>query len=71
VNEDDFETLVCEAAGNGGGIRNAYIDSVMPRVLSLAVDNEHRGHGDRPPIDAPDRVSGKGSGSAVMTLECG
>lgn len=70
VNEDDFETLVCEVGGTVAGYATAYIEpGVMTRVLSLAVDYEHRGMGIGRQLMRQVEFQGKDSGSAVITLE--
>ncbi|HEY3421074.1 MAG TPA: ribosomal protein S18-alanine N-acetyltransferase [Methanomassiliicoccales archaeon] len=46
VNEEEFETLVCEMDGIVVGYATAYTEpGVKSRVLSLAVDKRHRGRG--------------------------
>ncbi|MGD0818251.1 MAG: GNAT family N-acetyltransferase [Methanomassiliicoccales archaeon] len=46
VNEEEFDTLVCEIEGSVVGYAAAYAEpEVRTRVLSLAVDTGHRGMG--------------------------
>jgi ribosomal-protein-alanine N-acetyltransferase len=46
VNEEEFDALVCDLGGTVVGYAAAYtVPGVRSRVLSLAVDEEHRGMG--------------------------
>jgi ribosomal-protein-alanine N-acetyltransferase len=46
VNEEEFETLVCEIGGVVVGYAAAYTEpGIKSRVLSLAVEQRHRGEG--------------------------
>jgi [ribosomal protein S18]-alanine N-acetyltransferase len=70
IGEEEFDTLVCEIDGRVVGYAAAFTDpGVKSRVLSLAVDRDHRGRGigRRLMREIEDRA--KENGSGLMTLE--
>jgi [ribosomal protein S18]-alanine N-acetyltransferase len=70
LNEDEFEAVVCETAGKVVGYAAAYTEpGVRTRVLSLAVDKEHRGLGIGRRLMRRIEEGAKSSGSVEITLE--
>jgi ribosomal-protein-alanine N-acetyltransferase len=70
VNEEEFDTLVCEVQGTLVGYASAYGESgVRTRVLSLAVGLEHRGLGIGRRLMNDIEARAISSGSKTMTLE--
>ena len=70
VSEDEFEAVVCETEGKVVGYAAAYLEpEVRTRVLSLAVDKEHRGLGIGRMLMRRIEEGARSSGSLEITLE--
>jgi ribosomal protein S18 acetylase RimI-like enzyme len=70
VSEDEFEAVVCETEGKVVGYAAAYVEpGVRTRVLSLAVDKEHRGLGIGRMLMRRIEEGARSSGSLEITLE--
>jgi ribosomal-protein-alanine N-acetyltransferase len=70
VSEDEFEAVVCETEGKVVGYAAAYVEpEVRTRVLSLAVDKEHRGLGIGRMLMRRIEEGARFSGSLEITLE--
>jgi ribosomal-protein-alanine N-acetyltransferase len=70
VNEDEFEAVVCEIEGTVVGYAASYNEpGVRTRVLSLAVDKQHRGMGIGRRLMQKMEDLAKSSASKEMTLE--
>jgi ribosomal protein S18 acetylase RimI-like enzyme len=70
MNGDEFEAVVCEVEGTVVGYAAAYIEpGVRTRVLSLAVDKEHRGLGIGRSLMRRIEEGARSSGSMEITLE--
>jgi [ribosomal protein S18]-alanine N-acetyltransferase len=70
VKEDEFETLVCEIDGTVVGYAAAYTEpGVKTRVLSLAVDKEHRRSGIGRSLMQDIELHAQALGSIKVTLE--
>jgi ribosomal-protein-alanine N-acetyltransferase len=70
IEEDEFDTLVCEIGGTAVGYAAAYTEpNVRSRVLSLAVDETHRAKGIGRRLMREIEDWAKGQGSKLMTLE--
>jgi ribosomal-protein-alanine N-acetyltransferase len=70
IEEDEFDTLVCEIGGTSVGYAAAFTEpEVRTRVLSLAVDQPHRKKGIARRLMQEIEHRAKGKGSKLMTLE--
>ena len=70
IDEEEFDTLVCAINGKVVGYAAAFTEpGVRSRVLSLAVDQDHRGKGIGRRLMQDIENRAKDSGSKLMTLE--
>ncbi len=70
INEEEFDALVCELEGAVVAYAATFTEpGVRTRILSLAVDEKHRGLGIARRLMQEIEFRAKGLGSSAMTLE--
>ena len=70
INEEEFDAMVCEVEGSVVAYAAAFTEpGVRTRILSLAVDEKHRGLGIARRLLREIEFRAKGLGSSAVTLE--